>query len=157
MRLGLKVRHWPGRIVVGAYILDSGLGKRAADDETAKYLHESASTAYPMMNRLDARTFTKLLSFGEIAVGTALLLPVVPTLVAGAGLTAFSAGLVGLYLRTPGMRREKSLLPSQQGIALAKDFWMLGMGLGFVVDELTESYVARRHAPRFPRLARLGR
>lgn len=36
----------------------------------------------------------------------ALLLTVVPTAVAGAGLAAFSAGLLGLYLRTPGMRQE---------------------------------------------------
>lgn len=137
MRLGLKARHWPGRLAVGAYILNSGLSKRNADDETAKYLHQSASTAYPMMNRLDPRTFTRLLSWGEIVVGTTLLLPVVPTVAAGAGLTAFSAGLVGLYLRTPGMRREKSVRPTEQGIALAKDVWMLGMGLGFIVDDLT--------------------
>ncbi|MBO0828146.1 MAG: hypothetical protein J2P24_10225 [Streptosporangiales bacterium] len=137
MKLGLKVRHWPGRIAVGAYILNSGLSKRSADEETAKHLHGAASTAYPMLKRLDAQTFARLLSAGEIAVGAALLLPVVPTVVAGAGLTAFSAGLVGLYLRTPGMRREKSLRPSEQGIALAKDVWMLGMGVGFVVDELT--------------------
>lgn len=137
MKLGLKLRHWPGRVAVGAYILNSGLSKRSADEETAAYLHGAASTAYPMMKRLDARTFTRLLSMGEIAVGAALLLPVVPTVVAGAGLTAFSAGLVGLYLRTPGMRREKSLRPSEQGVAMAKDVWMLGMGLSFVVDELT--------------------
>lgn len=137
MKLPLKLRHWPGRIAVGAYILNSGLSKRSADDEMAKQLHGAASTAYPMMERFDPRTFTRLLSIGEITVGTALLLPVVPTVVAGAGLTAFSAGLVGLYLRIPGMRREKSLRPSEQGIAMAKDFWMLGMGLGFIVDELT--------------------
>jgi uncharacterized membrane protein YphA (DoxX/SURF4 family) len=137
MRFGLKARHLPGRLAVGAYILNSGLTKRAADDETAKYLHQAASTAYPMMNRLDARTFSRLFSWGEITLGTSLLLPVVPTAVAGAALTAFAAGLVGLYLRTPGMRREKSLRPTEQGTALAKDVWMLGMGLGFVVDDLT--------------------
>lgn len=140
MRLGLKARHLPGRLAVGAYILDSGLTKRNADDETAKFLHQSASTAYPMMNRLDARTFTRLLSWGEIALGASLLLPVVPTVAAGAGLTAFSAGLVGLYLRTPGMRRERSLRPTQQGMALAKDVWMLGMGLGLVVDDVTSGH-----------------
>lgn len=137
MKLPLKAHHWPGRIAVGAYILNSGLSKRSADDEMAKQLHGAASTAYPMLKRFDARTFTRLLSIGEITVGTALLLPVVPTVMAGAGLTAFSAGLVGLYLRIPGMRREKSLRPSEQGIAMAKDFWMLGMGLGFIVDDLT--------------------
>ena len=66
------------------------------------------------------------------------MLPIVPTAVAGAGLAAFSAGLVGLYLRTPGMREDGSLRPTQQGIALAKDVWMLGIALGFLIDELTE-------------------
>ncbi len=61
-------------------------------------------------------------------------MPVVPTALAGAGLTAFSAGLLGLYLRTPGMREEGGLRPTQEGTALAKDTWMLGIGVGFVVD-----------------------
>jgi hypothetical protein len=59
--------------------------------------------------------------------------------VAGAGLTAFSGGLLGLYARTPGMRKEGTPLPSPEGIALAKDVWMAGIGLGLVLDELTDS------------------
>jgi hypothetical protein len=39
-----------------------------------------------------------------------------------------------MYLRTPGMRKEGSLAPTQQGIGLAKDVWMLGIGVGFVLD-----------------------
>ena len=66
----------------------------------------------------------------------ALLAPVVPTALAGAALTAFAGGLVGLYLKTPGMRKEGSLAPTQQGITVAKDVWMLGIGLGFVLDAL---------------------
>jgi hypothetical protein len=62
----------------------------------------------------------------------------VPGLLAGAGLTAFSAGLLGLYLRTPGMREEGSLRPTQQGLPIAKDVWMLGSGLSLVVDSLTD-------------------
>jgi hypothetical protein len=57
--------------------------------------------------------------------------------VAGAALTTFAAGLLGLYLRTPGMRQEGSLRPTQDGTALAKDVWMLGIGLGFIVDAVT--------------------
>jgi hypothetical protein len=51
----------------------------------------------------------------------------------------FSGGLVGLYLRTPGMRQPGSLRPTEEGLALAKDTWMLGMGLGFVVEGVTEA------------------
>jgi hypothetical protein len=39
-----------------------------------------------------------------------------------------------MYLRTPGMHKEGSVAPTQQGTGLAKDVWMLGIGLGFVVD-----------------------
>ena len=57
---------------------------------------------------------------------------------AGGGLAAFSGGLLGLYARTPGMRKENSLFPTQQGIPLAKDAWMMSIGLALVIDELTD-------------------
>jgi hypothetical protein len=79
-----------------------------------------------------------LLSTAEIAIGTALVVPVVPAWLAGAGLTAFALGTLGLYLRTPGMRQEGSLRPTQQGIPLAKDAWMVGIGLALMVDEAAE-------------------
>ncbi|WP_406465833.1 hypothetical protein [Streptomyces sp. NBC_01622] len=62
----------------------------------------------------------------------------VPAAVAGAALTAFSAGTLGLYLRTPGMRREGSLRPTEQGIPLAKDVWMLGIGISLIIEGVTE-------------------
>jgi hypothetical protein len=37
------------------------------------------------------------------------------------------------------MRKEGTPLPSPEGIALAKDVWMAGIGLGLVLDELTDS------------------
>ncbi|MCT2279571.1 helix-turn-helix transcriptional regulator [Micromonospora chalcea] len=55
----------------------------------------------------------RLVGVGELALGTALLIPDVPAKVAGAALTAFSAGLLGLYLRIPGMRAEGSSHPEQ--------------------------------------------
>ena len=136
--LGIKAHHWPSRVAVGAFILNSGLSKRAGDDQAAAKLHGFAGGAYPVVKHLDARTFTRLLSWGEVTLGAALLLPVVPTAVVGAGLTAFSAGLLGLYLRTPGMRRQGSLRPTEQGVALAKDTWLLGIGIGFIVEELNQ-------------------
>jgi uncharacterized membrane protein YphA (DoxX/SURF4 family) len=139
MGLPVKARHLPQRIVTGAFILQSGITKWSADEETAQQLHGFATGTYPFLAKLKPHDFVKLLAGTEIVLGGALLLPFVPTIVAGAGLTAFSGGLLGLYARTPGMRQEGSPLPTQAGIALAKDVWMAGIGVGLVLDELTDS------------------
>ena len=58
---------------------------------------------------------------------------------AGLALTGFSAGLLGLYVRTPGMRRGTfDPRATQQGLPISKDVWMLGAGLGLVADGLTD-------------------
>lgn len=139
MRLPMKWRHVPQRVAAGAFILNSGIGKLSADEETAKQLHGFATGTYPFLAKLKPEDFVKLLAGTEIALGAALLLPFVPSGVAGAGLTAFSGGLLGLYVRTPGMRKDGTPLPTQQGIPLAKDVWMAGIGLGLVIDDLTDS------------------
>jgi uncharacterized membrane protein YphA (DoxX/SURF4 family) len=136
MNLRMKAWHLPPRLLTGAYFLNSGLSKRGADDATAGQLHGFASGSYPFLGRLDAQRFTGLLSTAEIAIGTALVLPVVPAWLAGAGLTAFAVGTLGLYLRTPGMRREGSVRPTEQGIPIAKDMWMVGIGLALMIDEV---------------------
>ena len=138
MAFRFRARRLPLRITTGAFILNSGLSKRGADADTAAGLHSFASGTYPFLEEVDPQTFTRTLSTGEIALGTALLLPVVPPALTGAALTGFSAGLLGLYLRTPGMRQEGSLAPTQDGTALAKDVWMLGAGLSLLVDGLTD-------------------
>jgi len=131
-------RQMPLRLTVGTFFIGSGLSKRGADQATAEGLQQFATTTYPFLGKLDARQFARLLSAGEIAIAAALLLPVVPAAVAGAALTAFSAGTLGLYLRTPGMRREGSLRPTEQGIPLAKDVWMLGIGISLIIEGVTE-------------------
>ena len=138
MRFSVKASHLPPRIAAGAFILNSGLGKWSADEETAAQLHGFAAGAYPFLSKIKPKDFVKLLSAAELALGAALLVPVIPSAVAGAGLTAFSGGLLGLYARTPGMRKDGTPFPSQQGIALAKDVWMMGIGLGLVIDDLTD-------------------
>lgn len=138
MRL-IKGRHIPGRVAAGAFILNAGIQKSRGDEQTAAALHGMASGTYPFLGKLEAKQFLKILSTSEIALGAALLTPVVPTLVAGAALAAFSGGLLGLYLRTPGMREEGSLRPTQQGTAIAKDVWMFGIATGFIVDEVFSS------------------
>jgi hypothetical protein len=138
MGIAAKVRRSPGRLAAGAFILNSGIGKWSADEETAARLHGMAAGTYPFLAGIKPKDFARLLSAGEIALGSALLLPVVPAALAGAGLTGFSAALLGMYLRTPGLRQEHSLRPSQQGVPLAKDVWMLGIGLGLIADAISE-------------------
>jgi uncharacterized membrane protein YphA (DoxX/SURF4 family) len=134
----LKAWQLPPRLITGAYFINAGLSKHGADDATAGQLHGFASGTYPFFGKLDAKRFTSLLSTAEIAIGAALVLPVVPAWLAGTGLTAFALGTLGLYLRTPGMRQDGSLRPTQQGIPLAKDAWMVGIGLALMVDEVAE-------------------
>jgi hypothetical protein len=136
MNRGVKAWQLPPRLITGVYFLNAGLSKRDADDATAGQLHGFASGTYPVLGKLDAKRFTGLLSTAEIAIGAALVVPVVRAWLAGAGLTAFALGTLGLYLRTPGMREEGSLRPTQQGIPLAKDAWMVGIGLALMIDEV---------------------
>jgi len=138
MSLSAKARRLPGRLVAGAFIVNAGLTKWSADEEAAARLHGMAVGAYPFLAKLKPRSFVRLLAAGEIAIGSALLLPVVPAATAGAALTAFSGSLLGVYKRTEGMTLEDGFRPTRQGTAMAKDIWMLGIGLGLIVDALTD-------------------
>jgi hypothetical protein len=134
----MKLSHLPLRITTGAFILNSGLSKRKLDPQSAQGLHAMAAGAIPPLAKLEPEQFGKLLANGEIALGAALLLPFVPPALAGIGLTVFGAGLVQLYLKTPGMREPGSLQPTQQGTGIAKDVWLVGVGLALVLDEMLD-------------------
>jgi len=136
MRLLMKPQHLPARIAVGAFIINSGVGKLRAPEEVAAGLHGFASGTYPFLRKFKARDFARLLGATEVALGSALVLPIVPSSIAGAGLAAFSGGLLGLYVKTPGMRKPGSLLPTQEGTAMAKDIWMAGIGISMAIDDL---------------------
>jgi hypothetical protein len=114
------------------------LGKRSAPAERAQGLHGFATTANPEFESLDPETFIKLLSSVEIALGSSLLLPVVPSWLAGTGLTVFSLGLMRLYLWAPGLHEEGSLRPTDKGIPIAKDSWLLGIGLALILGSMTD-------------------
>ncbi|MFF4775281.1 hypothetical protein [Microtetraspora fusca] len=136
MRLFVRPHQIPVRLATGLFMLNSGLGKASVDEETATALHGMASGTYPFLKNMEPMTFAKLLSKSEIALGVALVLPVVPSVVAGAALTAFAGGLMGLYLKTPGLRQEGSLRPTQEGVAIAKDIWLVGIGASLLCEEL---------------------
>lgn len=134
----MKLSHVPLRLAIGAFILNSGLEKRNLPPEAAEGLQSMAANSVPPLKNLDAVTFGKALSAGEIALGTALLAPFVPATVAGAALTGFGGGLVNMYLHTPGMTKEGSTFrPSQDGTAIAKDVWLVGAGLSLLISGLT--------------------
>jgi hypothetical protein len=138
MGISAKLRRAPLRLTAGAFILNSGIEKLTADDDTSKALHGMATTAFPVFDKVDHKVFAKALAVGEIALGGALLLPLVSPATAGLGLTTFSSSLLGMWWRTPGMHHEGSVRPTRQGLAQSKDVWLLGAGVSLVVDALTE-------------------
>jgi hypothetical protein len=134
----------PLRVGIGAFFVNSGLEKRTLEEQPAEALHAMAANALPPLKRVDAVTFARLLSGTEIAIGAALLLPIVPSAVVGAGLVGFSAGLLRLYWATPGAHRPGNPRPTPQGIALAKDLWLFGAGVTLVLDDLANRARRRR-------------
>jgi uncharacterized membrane protein YphA (DoxX/SURF4 family) len=136
-RASRAARRLPGRLATGAYILHSGLEKWGGDEARAVALHTTAANAFPFLRSVEPKRFLQLLSAGEIAVGAALLAPFVPAALAGAALTAFSGSLLAMYLRTPALRKPGSVWPSQAGVGVSKDVWMLGIGVGLIADAVT--------------------
>jgi hypothetical protein len=135
--MATKLWHVPVRLATGAIIVDQGLQKLSADEDTAKWLHGQAVQAFPQFADMAPKDFVQLLSAGEIALGAALLgIGFVPSGLAGIGLSIFGGSLTRLYLSVPGTRRGGTVAPSHQGVGLAKDSWMLAIGVALVLDSL---------------------
>jgi uncharacterized membrane protein YphA (DoxX/SURF4 family) len=132
----MNLSHLPLRVAIGAFFVNSGMSKRNLDGEAAAGMHGMAANAMPPLKRIEPATFGRLLSSTEILIGAALLLPVVPSVVAGAGLVGFGAGLMRLYWATPGMHEPGDPRPTTQGIPIAKDTWLVGAGLTLILDDL---------------------
>jgi uncharacterized membrane protein YphA (DoxX/SURF4 family) len=130
----VTARDIPTRLTTGAFILHAGWEKWHGGEEQAKGVHGMAAGAYPFVKKIPPTTFLKALAASEITIGTALLAPVIPNRLAGAALTAFAGGLLTMYLRTPAMHKPGSVWPTSSGIAMSKDVWMLGVGLGLLAD-----------------------
>ncbi|WP_033948203.1 hypothetical protein [Streptomyces sp. CNQ431] len=131
-----KVKAWqvPLRLVTGAFILHSGMEKWDGPDEQAQGVHGMARQTFPFLENIDAPRFLKLLAAGEIALGAALLTPMVPSRLAGAALTGFAGSLMAVYAQTPGLRKEGSVWPTPDGIGVSKDSWLLAIGLALTLS-----------------------
>jgi hypothetical protein len=138
MSLSAKLRRTPSRLATGGFILNSGLTKFNADEQTATALHGMAASAYPILEKVPPKPFLKVVAASEIAIGSALLLPIIPAGLAGLALVGFSGSLLGMWWRTPGMHEEGSIRPTQQGITIAKDVWMLGIGASLVIGAVAD-------------------
>jgi hypothetical protein len=141
----MRLSHIPLRLTTGAFILNAGLGKRDLDKDSAAGMQAMAARVYPPVSRIKPETFGKMLSYAEMTLGAALLAPFVPARLAGVGLGIFSGSLFTMYLKTPGMTLEDGIRPSQQGTALAKDIWMLGIAAALVLDRTRKpAYTSQR-------------
>ena len=123
------------RGVTGAFVLNSGLSKRGMPTEAAQGMQGFAASGIPAMAKMDPDTFGKFIAYSEIGVGASLLTPFVPKKIAGAELGAFSAGLLSMYFRNPAMTESDGIRPSQEGMSLAKDSFMLAIAGALLTDK----------------------
>ncbi|MBO3142080.1 hypothetical protein [Dermatophilus congolensis] len=125
----------PARLAAGLFILNSGLGKRNLPTDAYENLRDMGANGVPQLKDVPADTFGKALSYGETALGAALILPVVPNWAAGLALGAFSGGLLNMYRNTPGLTVD-GIRPTQEGTAIAKDVFLTGIAGSLLLDSL---------------------
>jgi hypothetical protein len=142
MELSANVRRAPLRLTTGAFVLNSGVTRFNADEQTSKRLQQTAAQWLPQVNRMDSRTFAKTVAAGEVALGTALMLPVVPAAIAGLGITAFAASLLAARGSAAGQHVGPTGVPTESttpepAVPKATEAWMLGSGVSLLLDALT--------------------
>ena len=130
--MGISIANAALRLVSGAFILNSGINKLRLDEASAAGLQQMAANGVPQLGEMEPAAFGKMLSIGEISLGSALLLPLIPSRLAGLGLGAFSGVILASYLRTPGLTESDGIRPTQDGTALAKDVWLAGMAVALI-------------------------
>lgn len=136
----MSTKAWqvPLRLATGLFMLNSGLSKQNIPEEHARSLTDFAGSAFQPVAETAPKQFVAALSATEVTIGSALLaMPFVSPLLAGLSLLGYSGGLNWLYIKTPSLHEPGSLRPTQEGIPLAKDFWMTAIGAALVIDSLT--------------------
>lgn len=122
------------RGVSGAYLIQSGLGKKDLPQEAYEGLKGMAASGIPQFGEWDAQTFGKFLWLSEVGIGALLVTPFVNKRLAGAALTVFSAGMLTMYFNNEGMTQSDGIRPSQEGTPLSKDVWLAAIGAALTVQ-----------------------
>jgi hypothetical protein len=130
--MGINLGNAALRLVSGAFILNTGIGKLHLEPEHAAGLQSAAARAVPQLAHLEPEQFGKYLSYAEIGIGSALLAPFVPTRLAGLMLGTFATGLLTTYLKSPGMTEADGIRPTAAGTAMAKDIWLAGIAAALI-------------------------
>jgi hypothetical protein len=151
----MSIAQIPLRLTAGAFILNSGINKTKISEEQAEQMRDLAANGVPFLKDLTPKQFKQFLIAGELGVGAALLLPFVPGWLAGAGLTAFSTGLLSMYKNTEGMTEPDGIRPTEQGTAVAKDVFLFGIGTALMVDGAVNR-VGRKNAAADRRAKKLS-
>ena len=123
------------RGVTGAFITNTGVGKIGMPAEHSAGIQQAAASGIPALAKLPSDKFGSWLGWAETAIGATLLAPFVPNRVAGAALTAFSGGLLSMYFRNPENTEADGIRPSQEGMALSKDVFVLAIGLALMTQD----------------------
>lgn len=116
------------RVIPGLFILNSGIGKIGMPEEVSAGVQQAAMSGIPALEAIPADKFGTYLGYAETTLGGALLAPFVSNKVAGAGLTAFGAGLLTMYFANDENTEEDGIRPSDSGAGLAKDSWLVAIG-----------------------------
>lgn len=116
------------RGVTGAFVTNAGGDKIGMSAEYSAGVQQAAASGIPALAKLPSDKFGTWLGYAETAIGASLLAPFVPSKVADAALTAFSGGLLSTYFRNPENTEADGIRPSQEGMALSKDVFMLAIG-----------------------------
>lgn len=137
MEISANVRRAPLRLTTGAFVLNSGVSTFNADGVTAKRLQTAAAKLVPQVERMDPRTFAKAVAAGEVTLGTALMLPIVPPAIAGLGLSAFAASLLATRGSSNGGHVDVGGARPESAVPQATEAWMIGAGVSLLLDALT--------------------
>ena len=133
------------RLAAGSFILNSGIGKLHADEITAKGLHSMAMGTYPFVDNAEPMVFARSLGRRR---NPDRCDPAVAVCFAALGRRdprRILRRAAAMYRETPGMTEEDGVRPTKKGVPLAKDVWMLGIGLGLMIDGLTPK--RKHHKP----------
>jgi uncharacterized membrane protein YkgB len=128
----------PIRLSNSAILIWQGVRHLQRPEQTGEYLLNAASHSVPALKDVFGERperFATALGACETGLGVWLLSGIWRR-AAGVALAGFSSATLSLLFTVPGMREEGSVWePSQQGMTLAKDLWMLGAAFALVLGE----------------------